>query len=85
MKNKKLFQEWVKERDEVVKTYDIEAFKVFYRKWSKLGIYTVPLPKNDHVIEISLLKMILCMSSATHEERAEAEKWLIDHGYDTEV
>lgn len=82
--NKVLMKKWLKERDEVVKSYDVEAFKKFYHKWTRLGVYQVTLPP-DKVIEISLRKMVYYMTSATPEEKAEAEKWLLDRGYDTEV
>lgn len=78
--------EWLKERDEVVKTYDIEKFKQFFRKWQVKGIYDrkMPLPA-DEVIEISLRKMVYHMTSATEEQKKEAEAWLIAHGSSTSI
>lgn len=77
---------WLKERDEAAKSYDIEKFKKFYLKWQKIGMYSknMPLP-NDKVLEISMRKMVCHMNSSTAEEKAEAEKWLTDHGCTTGV
>ena len=35
----KEIHEWVKERDSVVLTHDIQKFKEFYEKWKRRGIY----------------------------------------------
>lgn len=84
--DKRLMAEWLKERDEVVKTYDIEKFKQFFRKWQVKGIYdrTMPLPADD-VIELSLHKMVYHMTSSTEQEKKDAELWLIMHGSSTEI
>lgn len=76
--------DWLKERDEVVKTYDINKFKDFYYKWTVMGLYDSPLP-SDRVIEISMRKMVYNMLSATEDEKAEAKKWLIEHGCTTKI
>lgn len=82
--DRKMMKLWIEERDKVVKTYDVKAFKEFYYKWKRRGLYTLDLPADD-VIEISLRKMVCMMKSATDEEKAEAEKWLIEHGSSPEV
>lgn len=84
--DKRLMKEWVKERDEVAKTYDVEKFKLFFRKWQIKGIYDkqMKLP-SDNVIAISLRKMVYHMTSATEEEKKEAEAWLLDHGSSTSI
>lgn len=71
--------EWKKERDAVVKTCDVEKFKKFYEKWTKKGFYSIELPP-DHVLEISLRKMILDLESATEQEKADARWWLAKKG-----
>ena len=78
------FKKWLKERDEITKTYDIQAFKDFYRKWSKKGLYTLKMPA-DNVIEISMRKMVYHMASATDAEKKEAEQWLTQRGYNTSL
>ena len=73
-------QQWLNERDEVCKTYDLDKFKAFYEKWCKKGIYNpVHLP-SDEVIEVAMRKMVYHMASSTEEEKEEAKKWLIAHG-----
>lgn len=49
MKQKEWLKIWREERDEVAKTYDVEKFKEFYKKWAKRGIYNLQLP-SDQVI-----------------------------------
>lgn len=71
--------EWKKERDAVVKTCDVEKFKKFYEKWTKKGFYNIELPP-DHILEISLRKMILDLESATEQEKADARWWLSRRG-----
>lgn len=82
----KVLKQWLKERDEVVKTYDIDAFKSFWHKWQEKGVYDryMPLPP-DKVIEISMRKMVYHMTSATEEEKRDAEQWLHKHGSSTEM
>lgn len=84
--NNRVIQKFVKERDRVTKTYNVDAFKAFIRKWQKIGVYDwrIPIPP-DNVIEISMRKMVYHMTSATEEERREAEQWLIEHGYTTKI
>ena len=71
---------WVRERDDVIKSYDLKAFKAFYQKYYDKGVYTMPMP-SDEVIKISMRKAVLGMASATPEELAEAASWLVAHGY----
>ena len=75
---------WIKERDEAVRTQDVEQFKAFYKKWRARGFYKMPLP-SDEVIEISLRKMLYHLADVTEEEKAEAEKWLKERGYSTDM
>lgn len=74
---------WMAERDKAIKTLDVEKFRAFYREWMDRGIYQWPLPRDDKIIEISLRKMLYNLQSATEEEKAEAERWLTEHGCDT--
>lgn len=76
-----MLAKWQKERDEVVKTYDVEKFRNFYRKYQILGVYPAEfnLPK-DESIQITMHKMVYHMRYATPKEKADAAKWLKDHG-----
>lgn len=88
MKADPLLAQFVKERDEAVKTSikanDLRVFKRFYGRWMAKGIYQIGLP-SDEVIEISLRKMLYHMTSATAEEKATAEMWLTAHGSSTKI
>lgn len=88
MKADPLTRQFVKERDEAVKTAirtdDLRVFRRFYARWKAKGFYQIGLP-SDEVIEISLRKMLYHMTSATAEEKAMAERWLIAHGSSTKI
>lgn len=76
---------FVLERDKAVKSLNVAEFRKFYARWYKRGIYHLPLPQSDHIIEISMRKMIIYMRSASDQEREEAKRWLLEKGYDTEI
>ena len=76
-------KQFIKDRDEAAKSYDVETFRKFYRKYQILGVYHVGLPTNNEVIERTMRKIVYNVESSTEEEKAEAEKWLIEHGSDT--
>lgn len=76
---------FVLERDKAVKSLNVNEFREFYLRWYKRGIYHLPLPPSDHIIEISMRKMIIYMKSASDQEREEAKRWLLEKGYDTEI
>ena len=79
-----MMHRWVKERDKVVKTLDVQKFKTFYYKWKRRGVYQLDLPDDD-VIEISMRKMILAMASSTEKEKEAARQWLFERGYSDEI
>ncbi|MEE3484547.1 MAG: hypothetical protein VZQ98_09540 [Bacteroidales bacterium] len=80
---KELMQEWILERNVVIRSLDVEKFKAFWKKWSARGFYRngLPLP-DDEVIEISLYKMLYNLESATEEEKNKAKEWLESRGFD---
>ncbi len=78
---KELMQEWILERNVVIRSLDVEKFKAFWKKWSARGFYRNGLP-DDEVIEISLYKMLYNLESATEEEKNKAKKWLESRGFD---
>lgn len=84
MNNTNWLKIWQQELEDVVITYDIEAFKKFYQKWKARGFYKLKLPE-DKVIAISLLKMVYNMKSSTEEQKAEAKEWLESRGLTTEM
>lgn len=78
---KELMQEWILERNVVIRSLDVEKFKAFWKKWSARGFYRTGLP-DDEVIEISLYKMLYNLESATEEEKNKAKEWLESRGFD---
>lgn len=76
---------FVLERDKAVKSLNVNEFREFYLRWYKRGIYHLPLPSSDRIIEITLRKMMLMIKSASDQEREEAKRWLLEKGYDTEI
>ncbi len=80
MVNKKLIKMFVKERDAALKSEDVMIFRKFYQKWLYMGIYEMPLPADDYVIEITIRKCLYHAASATAEEKQRAEEWLKAHG-----
>lgn len=85
MVDDKLHREWLKERDEMVKSYDVQKFKDFMKKWTELGVYHLDFFPSDEVIEISMRKMVYHFTTSTHKERADAKRWLESRGYTTEA
>lgn len=78
---KELMQEWILERNVVIRSLDVEKFKAFWKRWSARGFYRNGLP-DDEVIEISLYKMLYNLESATEEEKNKAKEWLESRGFD---
>ena len=76
-----LIKQFVRERDEAAKSYDVKRFRTFYRKWADMGFYHLLLPEDDYILAITMRKMVCMMESATPEEKAEAKEWLERRGY----
>jgi hypothetical protein len=77
--------QWLKERDEVLKTHDVNMFKEFVIKWRKRGFYDdTPFP-SDEVLEASMRKMICNIPTMSQKEKKEAEEWLTSRGYTPEI
>lgn len=78
-------EQFNKERDEAVKSYDVQKFREFYAKWHFKGAYDMPLPENDKIIEVMMRKMVYHLRSSTVAERLEAKRWLKERGYTTKI
>lgn len=78
-------KQFITERDEAMKSYDVQKFREFYVKWMLKGAYDLPLPTNDKVIEVMMRKCVYHMKSATIKERLQAKRWLEDHGCTIEL
>lgn len=85
--NKQIIQ-WLKERDEVLKTHDVSKFKEFVIRWRERGFYDdTPLldSSDDEVIEVAMRKMICNIPTMSQKEKKEAEEWLTSRGYTTGI
>lgn len=78
-------KQFVNERDKAAKSYDVATFRAFYKKWQKKGVYELPCPSSDMVIEVMMRKMVYRASSSTVAERIEAKRWLEERGCTTEL
>lgn len=85
MISKQMQNAWMKERNEAVISYDVDRFRKFYEKWRKIGMYSVPLPKNDLVVKITMRKMVYHITTFSKAQREEAAKWLKDRGMSTDL
>lgn len=85
MVSDKLFNQFIKERDEAILSLNLDTFKAFYEKWAKKGIYDPYFMPPDEVLEISLYKMVLAIRSAPESKREVARKWLLTRGYDLKI
>lgn len=77
MTNPKI-KEWAKERNEAVRSLDVEKMKAFLRKYDPAA----ELP-SDKVLEITMRKALYNTFGAPIEERQAAAQWLSDRGYNT--
>ena len=71
-------QEYVKARDEAVKSMDIDKFKAFITRTTPDG-FTMP---SDEVLQITMRKMAVHITNLDVETRVNAFRWLLEHGYD---
>ena len=81
----KEIKEFVRDRDAAVMTFDVEEFKRFYQKWRDKGLYTIGLPQNNKVLEITMRKMAVHSTGIPEEVREEAGKWLTDRGFSLDL
>lgn len=69
---------YVKERDEAVKTMDTEVMKAFIRKYSP-ECFEMP---EDYVLEVTMRKMAVHSTNLDVNTRVEAFRWLLERGFD---
>lgn len=48
---------WKKELRAAVDSNDVETFRKFYAKWTRLGIYELQLPNDDFFVKKIMEKM----------------------------
>lgn len=64
----------VQERDQALRSLDREQITAYLRH------YNLAIPTDEWVFWAGVHKAILCLPSATREERIRSLRWLIDHG-----
>jgi hypothetical protein len=63
-------EQYVKERDKALLSFDIKKVKKLCRKWE------IVMPDNDVVLYAGMMKAICDLKKATPEEKARAQEWL---------
>ena len=81
MKADALFNQWRKERDKAVASLDVEQFEAFIKKWQALGAYDVKELPPRHILEISLHKMAVEITTIPAHIKQRATKWLLARGF----
>ena len=74
--NRKLIDQWKKDRDEVIELLDVDRFKAFYRLYQDSVYDGSQMPKNDKVIMASMCKMALVIETISEGTKKRAFEWL---------
>lgn len=75
------FNAYLKDRDEAVRSMDIDTFKAFINKHKPVFASDI----SDEVIEITMRKMAVHITSIDIDTRVNAFRWLLEHGYDFDL
>ena len=79
--NRKLVDQWKKDRDEVVESLDVEKFKAFYRLYQDKVYDGRPIPKSDKVIMAAMCKMALVIETISEGTKKRADEWLESNNF----
>lgn len=74
--NRKLIDQWKKDRDEVIELLDVDRFKEFYRLYQDNVYDGRPIPKSDKVIMAAMCKMALVIETISEGTKKRAAEWL---------
>lgn len=74
--NRKLIDQWQKDRDEVIELLDVDRFKAFYRLYQDNVYGGRPMPKSDKVIMAAMCKMALVIKTISEGTKKRAAEWL---------
>jgi len=85
-----LMEKYVRDRDDAlficIETDTIKPFKDFVESYKPYGIYPPCFElASDEVIEITIRKMAYHCINLPQEVRDKAERWLFDHGSNTDL
>lgn len=74
--NRKLIDQWQKDRDEVIELLDVDRFKAFYRLYQDNVYGGRPMPKSDTVIMAAMCKVALTLTTISERTKERADEWL---------
>ena len=74
--NRKLIDQWKKDRDEAIGLLDVDRFKEFYRLYQDNVDDGIPIPKSDKVIMAAMCKMALYIKTISEGTKKRADEWL---------
>lgn len=70
---------FVKDRDEALLSLDKDKILAFYKK------YGLPYSKKEKIFWATVYKCIYHINASTEKQKAEAEAWLIENGFTTDM
>lgn len=82
--NLEQIKNYVEERDAALNSLDLEAWRRFAIKWTRLGVLNGPVPE-DKVLEIAMYKCALNSAGTTEATKAAAKRWLFARGYTLKI
>ncbi len=68
-------EQYVKERDKALLSFDVKKMKKLCSKWE------IVMPDNDVVLYAGMMKAICELKKATPEQKAMAQEWLIKNKF----
>ena len=72
-------KQFVKDRDSAFLSLNKGEILAYCKK------YGVPVPVDGDIFWVGVHKAILHINSATPEQKSNSAKWLISHGFSTEI
>lgn len=79
--NRKLIDQWKKDRDEVIELLDVDRFKAFYRLYQDNVYDGRQMPKSDKVIMAAMCKMALALTTISEPTKERAFEWLEENKF----
>ena len=74
------FDEYLKARDEAVKSMDVEKFKAYVREYSIC--LTEEDIENDLLVAALMRRLAMSSKDIDIDTKVEAYRWLLEHGFD---
>ena len=78
-------EQFCKERNAAVMSFDVPKFRAFYQKYRDMGWYDLDLPDNDLIVEVIMRKMACNITKLPIETRIEAKQWLAQRGFSSDI